>query len=272
MGFWASFGSAASSALGSAVGGSFGNLGDMLTGGYFTRKGQSQQNRYNLYSTGTAHQREVNDLRMAGLNPVLSAIGNGAAVLPVHGVSTPKTDFAGVMQKAVDHGIQTYNARTQRELADNQVNLVKQQQGTEKTQQRLNDALAAKAITDSSLNSAKTQAENVRASMDLMKSDYLRKASPQLRDAVINAMLTGSGSSLFGSIMQNGLQAGEPITRGLNWLDWGRGLSNLLKSSKSSDPNATQSHSSAKQMKERDEGYEERKRWLENLRKELKND
>ena len=267
MSFWASFGSAASSALGSAVGGSFGSLGDMLTGGYFTRKGQSQQNRYNLYSTGTAHQREVNDLRMAGLNPVLSAIGNGAAVLPVHGVSTPKTDFAGVMQKAVDHGIQTYNARTQRELADNQVNLVKQQQGTEKTQQRLNDALAAKAITDSSLNSAKTQAENVRASIELLKSKYLRDASPQLRDAVINAMLTGSGSSLAGTFYQGALDASGSFTRSFKDV-----FRNLINAVKSSDPNATQSHSSAKQMKERDEGYEERRQWLENFRKELKND
>lgn len=263
MSFWGNLLSSA----GSAVGGSFGSLGDLVTGGYFTRKGQSRQNSYNLYSSSTAHQRQVNDLRMAGLNPVLSAIGNGAAVLPVQSSTASPTDFSGVAQKAVDHGIQTYNARTQRELADNQVDLVKQQQGTEKTQQRLNDALAAKAITDSSLNSAKTQAENVRASMDLMKSNYLRNASPHLRDLVINAMLTGSGSSLFGSIMQNSEDVIGSGFRSFKWT-W----KNLLNSLKSSDPTATQSHSSAKQMKERDEGYEERKKWLENLRKELKND
>lgn len=263
MGFWASMASAA----GSALGGSFGSLGDLVTGGYFTRKGQSQQNRYNLYSTGTAHQREVNDLRMAGLNPVLSAIGNGAAVLPVGGATSSPTDFSGSAQKAVEHGIQTYNARSQRELTNQQVNLAQEQQGTEKTQQRLNNALAAKAITDSSLNSAKTQAENVRASIDLMKSKYLRDASPHLRDLVINAMLTGSGSSLFGSVIQN---SEDVIGSGVRSFKWT--LKNLLNSLKPSDPTSSQSHSSAKQMKERDEGYEERKKWLENLRKELKND
>ncbi len=272
MGFWASFGSAASSALGSAVGGSFGSIGDLVTGGYFTRKGQSQQNRYNLYSTGTAHQREVNDLRMAGLNPVLSAIGNGAAVLPVQGSTASPTDFSGVAQRAVEHGLQAYNARTQRNLAEQQIRLNQeqlgltgQQQETERTQQGLNNALANKAATDSALNSAKAQGEQIRNAIELMKSKYLRNASPQLRDFVINSMLTGSGSSLFGSIMQNGMSAGEPITVGLN--RFGQFLFNFFKSS---DSNATQSHSSAKQMKRNVDGYEDRKKWLENLREESK--
>lgn len=56
-------------------------VGDVVSG-LFSAKAAEKNRDFQAYMSNTAHQREVADLRAAGLNPILSATGGPGAITP----------------------------------------------------------------------------------------------------------------------------------------------------------------------------------------------
>lgn len=98
----------------SAIGAFAAGAGEGLVTSAFNMFSAEQSRDYNREMASTAHQREVGDLRKAGLNPVLSAGGHGASVAP------SPTPQAGNF-RATQSAIEAMQLKNQSRLVDAQV-------------------------------------------------------------------------------------------------------------------------------------------------------
>jgi len=84
-----------------SVGGSIlGSIGGAATSGLFSAREADENRSFQAKMSNTAHQREVKDLKAAGLNPVLSAGGQGASAPSGSMASISVPDIAGAINSA----------------------------------------------------------------------------------------------------------------------------------------------------------------------------
>lgn len=157
--------------------------GASLLGGVFSNissaQQASEQMRFQERMSGTAHQREVRDLRAAGLNPILSATGGPGASTP-SGAMAPQPD---PVTPAVNSALAAYSKKAETDKMKLELGLVQATTQREASQELLNMQTTRKMLYETQSAKEAYQiiknealSSNIEADLNRLKTEKYRRA------------------------------------------------------------------------------------------------
>lgn len=198
-----------------------GALGSIVGSGMFSGKNTSRsyndmlydvnmtnaQWRHDEYMANSAHQREVNDLRSAGLNPVLSATGGNGAPATSSSVIQSNSAAAGVSARQqarnqkIQAGLQVFADMIQAQLKDKELNIASKNADT-----NLMNAVTQSKQVDSNTALQNSQIANyVYQNRNLSAQEKLNLAKSQEATAHINFMNLQGNSLAYQNSLNSAL-------------------------------------------------------------------
>lgn len=177
-------------------------IGSVIAG-LFGRKGAKDQNEAQVASareqmafqermSGTAHQREIEDLRKAGLNPILSATGGAGSSTPSGAQANIVNEMAPAVSSALavrELGQRLKNLEQDRQLSIEQMYKTEQENLTSRANAKLIEATEARTRVQTEMDKSVLSGLRIESEIDRTKIGEITR--------YLNRIF-GSGSSAQG--------------------------------------------------------------------------